>query len=162
MVLCLVRIVRQTRLASFCRHDAIMSLADQIAQSKKGLKKTETVVRTKEGRVYKERLDDNGNVVKDELESKVDFIPIEAAPDPDVCGPLTSQSVPVLPFLFLGSQDAAVNIEGLKAKGVTHILNVATGISNAFPEVKWMNDPIDFICRNSLTKLLKFWMWKKP
>ena len=112
-----------------------MSLADQIAQSKKGLKKTETVVRTKDGKLYKERLDENGNVVKDEQESQVAFIPIEAAPDPEVCGPLTNPTILVPPFIYLGSQDAAINIEGLKAKGVTHILNVATGITNAFPEV---------------------------
>lgn len=42
----------------------------------------------------------------------------------------------VMEGLFIGSQDAAHNLEGLKKAGVTHILNVATGIGNAFPEVE--------------------------
>jgi len=37
--------------------------------------------------------------------------------------------------LYLGSQDAAVNVEGLNEKGVKHILNVATGITNKYPEL---------------------------
>jgi len=38
--------------------------------------------------------------------------------------------------LFIGSQDASRNLTDLKASNVTHILNVATGIPNAFPEVR--------------------------
>jgi len=37
--------------------------------------------------------------------------------------------------LYLGSQDAATNLEALEKSGITHILNVATGIENAYPEV---------------------------
>ena len=33
-----------------------------------------------------------------------------------------------------GSQDVAANIELLESHGVTHILNVATGVSNVFPD----------------------------
>lgn len=37
--------------------------------------------------------------------------------------------------LFIASQDVAQNLELLQSLGITHILNVATGISNAFPKV---------------------------
>lgn len=37
--------------------------------------------------------------------------------------------------LFISSQDGAQNIEELKAKNITHILNVATGVGNAFVQV---------------------------
>jgi hypothetical protein len=55
------------------------------------------------------------------------FVPIEGAIDPHVCL--------ITDFLFLGSQDAAANLDELHAKNVTHILNVATGIPNAYPGV---------------------------
>jgi len=59
---------------------------------------------------------------------KKDFIPIEAAPDPEVCKILENFG------LFLGSQDAAVNFPALEANNIQYILNVATGIPNALPE----------------------------
>lgn len=37
--------------------------------------------------------------------------------------------------LFIGSQDAASNMKGLEENGVTHILNVATGIPKFFEGV---------------------------
>ena len=37
--------------------------------------------------------------------------------------------------LFISSQDGAQNIEELRRNNITHILNVGTGIMNAFPEV---------------------------
>eukprot|EP01129_Flabellula_baltica_P001240 TRINITY_DN11134_c0_g1_i1.p1 TRINITY_DN11134_c0_g1~~TRINITY_DN11134_c0_g1_i1.p1 ORF type:complete len:321 (+),score=53.75 TRINITY_DN11134_c0_g1_i1:125-964(+) len=39
--------------------------------------------------------------------------------------------------LFLGSQDAAINVEGLQQNGVTHILNVATGIEIVPPNEEY-------------------------
>jgi atypical dual specificity phosphatase len=45
--------------------------------------------------------------------------------------------------LYLGSQDAAVNVDGLNEKGVKHILNVATGITNKYPDIyTYCNIPI--------------------
>jgi len=38
--------------------------------------------------------------------------------------------------LYVGSQDAAVNHEGLRAHGVTHVLNVATGVE--YPKLEGM------------------------
>ena len=37
--------------------------------------------------------------------------------------------------LFISSQDGAQNKEELRRNNITHILNVGTGITNAFPEV---------------------------
>ena len=56
-----------------------------------------------------------------------EFVPIEAAHDPKVCQ--------ITDFLFLGSQDAAANLDGLKANNIRNILNVATGITNAYPKL---------------------------
>ena len=40
-----------------------------------------------------------------------------------------------LEWLLVGSQDVAHDFKTLKQLGVTHILNVAWGVSNAFPDV---------------------------
>ena len=37
--------------------------------------------------------------------------------------------------LFISSQDGAQNMQELRRNNITHILNVGTGIENAFPEV---------------------------
>jgi len=103
-----------------------MSLAELLASKKKGLKVNPegTLVRTKEGNVYQEKIVD-GKLVQTDI-GKLEFVPIEAAPDPKVCK--------IQDFLFLGSQDAAANIAELESFKITHILNVATGIENAFPK----------------------------
>jgi atypical dual specificity phosphatase len=40
----------------------------------------------------------------------------------------------VIDGVYIGSQDSAVNLPALNECKITHILNVATGIKNAFPE----------------------------
>ena len=52
---------------------------------------------------------------------------IPSAPDPQVAEIINKH-------LFLGSQDAAVNVEDLDKNNIKYILNVAFGIPNAFPE----------------------------
>lgn len=37
---------------------------------------------------------------------------------------------------FISSQDGAQNLEELKGQKITHILNVGSGIENAFPQVR--------------------------
>ncbi|KAL6040726.1 Dual specificity protein phosphatase 10 [Balamuthia mandrillaris] len=45
--------------------------------------------------------------------------------------------------LFLGAQEAATNVEGLAHHKVTHILNVATGIENRFPQdFVYLSEPL--------------------
>jgi len=55
---------------------------------------------------------------EDEVRPRVDIIE----------GAINPQLFEILPHLFLGSQDAATNEQGLNEKGVKYILNVATGI----------------------------------
>lgn len=51
--------------------------------------------------------------------------------------------------LFISSQDGAQNMEELRRNNITHILNVGTGIKNAFPEVvlkiccQWFSFQVD-------------------
>ena len=51
--------------------------------------------------------------------------------------------------LFISSQDGAQNMEELRRNNITHILNVGTGIKNAFPEVileiwcQWFSIQVD-------------------
>ena len=116
-----------------------MSALSELLQAKATkLNKTQTIVTTrsgkkvieKEGKLYEskegELTEYKPSLSSDEAETQ---ILIEAAIQPDL------YAVPLCPGLFLGSQDAAVNIEGLKQKNVTHILNVATGIPDAFPSL---------------------------
>eukprot|EP01087_Luapelamoeba_hula_P015809 TRINITY_DN4776_c0_g1_i2.p1 TRINITY_DN4776_c0_g1~~TRINITY_DN4776_c0_g1_i2.p1 ORF type:complete len:203 (-),score=10.57 TRINITY_DN4776_c0_g1_i2:67-675(-) len=92
---------------------------------KQALQTTVTVETDAMGHKYRLIRNDHGEVVgRTRIEGETAPL-IESAPDPAV--------VEILPMLFLGSQDAAVNVEELDAKGVTHILNVATGIASAFP-----------------------------
>ena len=41
----------------------------------------------------------------------------------------------VTPSLFIGDDDAAADYEALKDKKITHIINLATGVDNYFPNV---------------------------
>ncbi|XP_054827968.1 dual specificity protein phosphatase 19 [Eublepharis macularius] len=66
---------------------------------------------------------------------------VEAADlnDGDACGyvqdlRLDLQVGVIKPWLLLGSQDAAHDLETVKKYRVTHILNVAYGVENAFPD----------------------------
>jgi len=55
--------------------------------------------------------------------------------------------------LYLGSQDAALNVPGLTEKNCSCILNVATGIANAFPEkYKYLSVPILDTDNSDITK----------
>ncbi|CAF0849762.1 unnamed protein product [Rotaria sordida] len=46
----------------------------------------------------------------------------------------------IIDGIYIGSQDSALNIAGLNECKITHILNVATGIRNAFPDqYKYLN-----------------------
>lgn len=105
----------------------MLNFTEEVAKKaeKGNLKPTQMKIRTKEGEIFIEQLMDGKPVRL--RESKEHFIPIESAPDPEVCQ--------IEAFLFLGSQDASVNKKELEAKQVKHILNVATGIQPAFPEV---------------------------
>jgi hypothetical protein len=105
-----------------------------LEKARAGLKtNTEGIlVRTKDGKSYREKIL-NGQIIasKEEGEQHIEFF-IEGAPDP--------HSFEIIPYLYLGAQDAAVNIEELTSLKITHILNVATGITNSFPEVQKLKE----------------------
>lgn len=66
------------------------------------------------------------------IDSNVSFLKIESSPDEKLHY--------VIDRLYIGSQDSALNLPALNEYKITHILNVATGIENAFPEqYKYLN-----------------------
>ena len=66
-------------------------------------------------------------IAYEQVEGKIKDL-IASAPDPQVAEIIEGH-------LFLGSQDAALNLQELEAKNVKFILNVAFGVSNAFPNL---------------------------
>ncbi|XP_072543446.1 dual specificity protein phosphatase 19b [Salminus brasiliensis] len=103
------------------------SIAQEICNfSKDRLKKQSTRVTTVSGKVL--------------LETRTgDSVAVSAAGEED-CGfvqdlRLDLQVGAVTPFLLLSSQDAASDVDTLKKFKVTHVLNVAYGVENAFPEL---------------------------
>ena len=79
-----------------------------------GMKPTETTVTTRNGKRFKEI---DGCLVKG---------PTLRRPDDDLHQ--------VIDGLFIGSQRAASNMDGLRSHGVTHILNTAGNVRNYFPD----------------------------
>ncbi|KAK2824614.1 hypothetical protein Q5P01_021789 [Channa striata] len=105
------------------------SLAQEIQGfSKNRLKKQCTHVTTVTGRKLLERRSDGGEVEQ-----------LEELEEGSGCGFVEDKSLDlqvgvVRPFLLLGSQDAAHNSDTLQRYKVSHVLNVAYGVTNLFPE----------------------------
>jgi len=100
-----------------------MSFQSQL-QSLSLRKNTPTIITTKDGTKYIEKILENGEIVKEKIEGeKTAGFVVDTKPDKEVHR--------VIENLFVGSQDAAMNEEALKSKNITHVLNVATGISYA-------------------------------
>ncbi|XP_062502970.1 dual specificity protein phosphatase 19-like isoform X2 [Corticium candelabrum] len=104
-----------------------MSLREQIEGfSARSLRAVTTVITTPGGRQVIEEKDADGITrSRDAGRAEFAFCP-DLQPDFQIGEPH--------PHVFIGSQDVAHNLELLQSVGITHILNVATGISNAFPE----------------------------
>nr|XP_020663426.1 dual specificity protein phosphatase 19 [Pogona vitticeps] len=71
-------------------------------------------------------------------DAQVQVVEVAAAPPGDACGYVPDRSLDlrvgaVKPWLLVGSQDAAHDLDTMKKYGVTHVLNVAYGVENAFP-----------------------------
>ncbi|CAL1577802.1 unnamed protein product [Knipowitschia caucasica] len=102
------------------------SLAQEIQGfSKSRLKKQSTCVTTATGQRLRESRDEAGEEHVEPLDQG--------------CGIVLDHSLDlqvgvVRPFLLLASQDAAHDMETLTTHQVTHVLNVAYGVSNAFPK----------------------------
>ncbi|KAJ7374776.1 dual specificity phosphatase 19 [Desmophyllum pertusum] len=90
------------------------------------LKSVRTRVTTAEGRKFIEHKSDDGSLLAvDTGESCLGFCE-DLKPDDKV--------YKVQEKLFISSQDGAQNMEELRRNNITHILNVGTGIRNAFPQ----------------------------
>lgn len=105
------------------------SLAQEIQGfSKNHLKKQCTRVTTVTGRKLLERRSDGGELEEvEELEEGAGFGFVEDTS-------LDLQVGVVRPFLLLASQDAAHDIDTLRRHKVSHVLNVAYGVDNLFPD----------------------------
>ncbi|CAI4232360.1 unnamed protein product [Auanema sp. JU1783] len=103
----------------------MVDLADLQAK-KANLKKTSTNVLLEDGSVVIEERTSDGNFVRRNggTSRRAGFV-IDLNPD--------LQIAECCEGLFLGSQDAARELEQLKKLKITHVLNVATGIPNFFP-----------------------------
>ncbi|XP_067466774.1 dual specificity protein phosphatase 19-like isoform X2 [Thunnus thynnus] len=106
------------------------SLAQEIQGfSKKSLKKQCTYVTTVTGRRLLERRSDGGDGEEQ----------VEELEEGSGCGFVEDKSLDlqvgvVRPFLLLASQDAAHDIDTLQRYKVSHVLNVAYGVTNLFPD----------------------------
>ncbi|XP_037320750.2 dual specificity protein phosphatase 19-like isoform X2 [Pungitius pungitius] len=106
------------------------SLSQEIQSfSKDCLKKQCTLVTTVTGRRLLERRGDGG-----EGEEQVEELEEDGG-----CGFVEDKSLDlqvgvVRPFLLLASQDAAHDVDTLRRHKVSHVLNVAYGVSNPFPD----------------------------
>ncbi|XP_033835760.1 dual specificity protein phosphatase 19-like [Periophthalmus magnuspinnatus] len=101
------------------------SLAQEIQFfSKSRLKKQSTCVTTATGQRLLETRGDEGEVHVQPLDQGCGMV---------VDHSLDLQVGVVRPFLLLASQDAAHDMETLRTHQVTHVLNVAYGVSNPFP-----------------------------
>ncbi|XP_023249258.1 dual specificity protein phosphatase 19 [Seriola lalandi dorsalis] len=107
------------------------SLAQEIhGFSRNRLKKQCTHVTTVTGRKLLERRSDGGEGAMEQ---------VEELEEGSGCGFVEDKSLDlqvgvVRPFLLLASQDAAHDIDTLQRHKVSHVLNVAYGVNNLFPD----------------------------
>ena len=109
-------------------------LSDLQAYSQSQLRRTTTRVTNSLGQTHCESKLEDGSFQIDQksAESNDLFMVIDRSDDENLHY--------VVDGVYIGSQDAALNVSALNHCKITHILNVATGISNAFPErYKYLN-----------------------
>ncbi|KAL9974350.1 hypothetical protein ACROYT_G011374 [Oculina patagonica] len=90
------------------------------------LKSVRTQVTTAGGRKFIEHKSDDGNLLAVDTGERCLGFCEDTDPDDKV--------YKVQEKLFISSQDGAQNMQELRTNNVTHILNVGSGIENAFPE----------------------------
>jgi len=111
---------------------SFLSDLQEFSQSK--LRRTNTRVTNLLGQMIFESKSENGmfELCGKSTDTNVSFMEIESSPDEKLSY--------VIDGLYIGSQDSAVNLSELNQYKITHILNVATGIENAFPQqYKYLN-----------------------
>ncbi|XP_066494853.1 dual specificity protein phosphatase 19 [Tiliqua scincoides] len=72
-------------------------------------------------------------------DARMQVVEVADCADGEACGYVQDLSLDlqvgvIKPWLLLGSQDAAHDMDTMKKYGVTHVLNVAYGVENAFPQ----------------------------
>ncbi|GFS02148.1 dual specificity protein phosphatase 19 [Elysia marginata] len=103
-----------------------LKLSDLKSFDRNALRKTETLITHADGTRIIEGKDDQGVTYRRPSTSSQHGFVLDTAED--------LQVAEVSSFLLMGSQDAAHDMETLRKHGVTHILNVATGVENMFPQ----------------------------
>lgn len=104
-----------------------MAFLDSIAKPRV-LKATSTRVRQADGTVWTETRDADGQVHASLVGGDPgEFFVVDATPDPVLACVLEEQ-------LYIGSQDAACNEPGLAEARISHVLNLASGVPNFFPD----------------------------
>uniref|UniRef100_A0A8D0HN52 Dual specificity protein phosphatase 19 n=1 Tax=Sphenodon punctatus TaxID=8508 RepID=A0A8D0HN52_SPHPU len=104
------------------------SLTEEIrAFSRTNLKRQCTRVTTLTGK----------RIIETWKDARMQVVEVSESSDGDSCGYVQDLSLDlqvgvIKPWLLLGSQDAAQDLETMKKYGVTHVLNVAYGVENAF------------------------------
>jgi atypical dual specificity phosphatase len=109
-------------------------LSDLQAYSQSKLQRTTTRVTNGLGQTHHESKSQDGafEICDKSTDSNGPFMIIDSSPDEKLHH--------VIDGVYIGSQDAAFNLPALNEFKITHILNVATGIKNAFPEqYKYLN-----------------------
>lgn len=97
------------------------------ARAQSQLRPTATRVTNASGQTYHERRSEDGTFEASDKSSGTDglFMVVDRSPDEKLHH--------VIDGVYIGSQDAASNVPSLDECKITHIVNVATGIANAFP-----------------------------
>ncbi|UJR11780.1 hypothetical protein I4U23_015960 [Adineta vaga] len=103
-------------------------LSDLQAHSRSKLRPTTTRVTNSSGQTHYESKSEDGKfeIFDRSINSNGTFMVIDTSPDEKLHH--------VIDGVYIGSQDSACNIAGIDECKITHILNVATGIRNVFPE----------------------------
>ncbi|CAB3998179.1 dual specificity phosphatase 19-like [Paramuricea clavata] len=102
-----------------------MSLADKLQAKKQDLKQVSTVITNVDGKKFLKHNLTQGDEGLVSVGQAHGFC-VDTSPDDKIHH--------VVDNLYISSQDGAHNLHGLRDHKITHILNVATGVVNAFPE----------------------------
>ncbi|KAH9520257.1 dual specificity phosphatase 19 [Bulinus truncatus] len=104
-----------------------LNLTDLKQFDKNALRKTETLITNTDGSRVIEGKDEQGNLYRRPSSSSQHGFVVDWSED--------LQVAEVREGLLMGSQDVAHDLDTLRLHGVTHILNVASGIENLFPDL---------------------------
>ncbi|CAF1659955.1 unnamed protein product [Rotaria magnacalcarata] len=126
-------------------------LSDLQVYSQSKLRPTTTRITNSIGQIHHESRSEDGTFQThdQQVNSNSIFMVIDNSPDEKLHH--------VIDGVYIGSQDAAINIAALNECRITHILNVATGINNAFPEqYKYLNIELLDVPETNIQKVFTY------